>query len=334
MTGKLLFRNTIQGKHDGKSCFVPFIYRLASRITNTPLKDMVWDATYYTYSIESAYRLLNSSVICNAFDCTIECESCGCEVVWPGLYEKPYLAGLTDFTATTRENFLTSGRIPIILEATKRLTISLGRECGIVGVVTGPCTLTCTLRRIAAGEGFENKNKNGTEIISMLGALIISYVRALCELKIDAVLFREDVLGTEYMEELLLHKDAYRRVYGTLFNIVKAYNAFSLLTLKSLPVETIKKVASLLKVNGIILYGQNLNESDLTLLRDICHRCKISVGLPLPIENASQETLWNQLDLYESFIKKNLGSFFYTSNEEIPYDISMEVLHDLLERLQ
>ena len=93
MTGKMLFRNFINGRKVEKKLFIPFIYSLAGRIANIPMQEMAWDATQYTYALESAYSLHHSDVICNSYDFTIECEACGCELIWPGQFGKPSLKG-------------------------------------------------------------------------------------------------------------------------------------------------------------------------------------------------------------------------------------------------
>src|SRR4030042_4479280 len=133
MNGKLAFRNTLQGKNDGRLPFVPFIYGLAARTANVSLREMVMDASYYTNALEGVYGLLGHDMIVGNFDTTLESESFGCEVEWPADYGAPSLTrGIGSFVLRP-EDFMSRGRIPIAMEVTKRLTLSLGRD------VAGAC---------------------------------------------------------------------------------------------------------------------------------------------------------------------------------------------------
>ena len=78
MNAKVAFKNTLKRRNEGPLPFVPFVYGLAAKIANIPLREMVVDPTYYTYSLEGAYNLFHYHAIINNFDPTIEAKSCGC----------------------------------------------------------------------------------------------------------------------------------------------------------------------------------------------------------------------------------------------------------------
>ncbi len=173
------------------------------------------------------------------------------------------------------------------------------------------------------------------EAIKLLGSFFTKLVKSLCELKIDALFFREDPLGKQFVEELFQSKEAYKALYGTLFNIVKAFNAFPVIVAKHLPLKTIKDVHSLLRPSSIVLLGDRFGDSDLDLIKDIANSLKLSFGVPLPIGTGTQEELWNQLSAMESFVSKyRPKNLFYTSDGEIPHDFPIEILHTLMNRLR
>jgi hypothetical protein len=331
MNGRLAFRNTLQGRNDGRPPFVPFIYGLAARTANVSLRDMVVDASYYTNALEGVYGLLRHDVIVGNFDTTLESESFGCEVEWPGEYGAPIVVKGGGLSGLQPEDFMGRGRIPVVMEVIKRLTLSLGRDVAVACALTGPCSFLENMQMLPGDIHTGNKG----EAIKLLGSFFIKLVRSLCELKIDALFFREDPLGRQFAEELFRNKEAYKALYGTLFNIVRAFNAFPVVVTKHLPLKTIKDVHGLLRPGSIVLLGDKLGDNDLGIIKDMANSLKLSFGVPLPIGTGTQEELWNQLSAMESFVSKyRPKNLFYTSDGEIPHDIAMEILHTLMDRLR
>lgn len=330
MNVKVAFKNTLQGRNEGPLLFVPFMYGLAAKIANISLKEMVWDPTYYACSLEGTYKLFHYNAIVNNFDTSIEAESCGCELEWRGEFDNPIISKSCDFFRLEPEDFIKRGRIPILLEVSKRLVISMGREIAIVGVLMGPCSLV----KIIQGRAMGTEKDDIRDAISFVGSFLTRFVRSLCELKMDAFFIREDLLGKNFLEELSRYKDLYKAIYTTLFNIIKAYSSYPLLILKELSLEMIKDLHVLLKPSGVVLCGKRLSEGDLVYLKDLSDSLKMCFGLPLPVGAGSQNDLWDQLAVIKSFVTKHgPKGFFYVSDGEIPYHMPLEIFHDLMGQL-
>ncbi len=331
MSGKLAFRGVMQGRHEGNPPFLPFLYGLAARTANVSLKDMVSDASYYANALEGVYRLLNYDVIATGYDSTIEGERWGGEVEWSGEYSTPVLVRGGDLSLIRPDEFLEAGRVRILLEVTKRLVISVGRDAAIVCVVSGPCSLLRGLRSASDGPGV----MDAATTLKLLGGFLNKLIRSLCEFKVDGVIFREDPLGPDLVEQLSLNKDACRSLYATLFNIVRAFNGFPMVSTSHLTVDGAKTVHGLLRPDGIILLGTHFDGSELLVLSDLADASRTSFGLPLPIGTGPQEVLWDRLGAIEAFVAANRSRrFFLASDGEIPYDVHMEVLHRLMARLK
>jgi len=329
MSGKLAFRSALQGKNQGNPPFVPFVYGLAARASNVSLRDMTSDPGYYTSALEGLYKLFNYEVIATGYDTTIENESWGGQVEWGGEYGPPVLVKGGDPALVRPEEFLQRGKTPVLLEATKRLVLSAGRDAAIGCVLSGPCSLLTNLRRTSGPTGAVN-----AEAAKNLAGFLNKLVRGFCELKVDAVFFREDPLGRDLVEELTLNKDVYKGVYATLFNIVRAFNGFPILVTDRLTLDAIKTLHGLLRPDGIVLLGTDFTSRELRELNELADTLKTSFGLPLPIGTATEEALWGRLDVIKSVAAAHgLKRLFYTSEGEIPYDIPMEVLHALMDRL-
>lgn len=329
MNGRAIFRNALQGKNKENIPFVPFVYGLAARTANMPLGDMVWDADCYTNALGGFNGLLGNNVILNNFDITVERESFGSDVEWPGEFDSPILANASDLPVIGPDDFMESGRIPVVMEVTRRLALSLGRDTAITCALTGPCSLITQILSHGTSE------RSVDEAIKHLGGYFTKLVRGLCELKVDALFFREDPLGASLLEVMRENESAYKALYGTLFNIVNAYNAFPVLVTEHLSLDAIKDVHSVARPTGIVLLGSTIGESELLFLKDIAETHKISFGLPLPVGTVTQEKLWNQLSHIKEFVSKhNSQNLFFTSDGEIPHDIEMELLHTMMGRMR
>lgn len=330
MSTRSIFRNVLKLKSQEQRVFVPFLNGLAAKITQTPLRTMAWDPSFYVHALEDSNRLFGSHVVATPFDPTVEAECCGCEVNWPENYDEPYLNQDCEMHMISPENFVNAGRIPVIIEATKRLSVSLGRDTGLACVVTGPCTLGRTL--ISRSGPFKESTPN--EAISFASVLLKHYVKRLCELKVDAVIFREDTLGGHFVNDFRDCNEILIQTYKTLSNIIKFYNSFCLIMLSDILGDDLEEICERLKPNGIILTGQLLDKGDLQALKAFSELQRISVGLSLPLDETEESKLWNQLELFEAFIIDfNPKGFFYTSNGAISHHTPIEVIHNLVERI-
>jgi hypothetical protein len=328
VNSKVAFRDTLRLMNAGRPVFTPFVYGLAAKIGLIPLREMVSDATYYTHSLEEAYKLLKYDGIVNNFDSTLEAETFGCELDWPGDYVAPQIAGCGKLEL--REvNLEESCRIPILLETTKRIVMSQGKEIAVIGVLTGPCSLVKTI----TSDEVQEKNLDIENVISLAGSLLTKLTRSLCELRVDAVFFKEDLLGAEYPSELLSRNKPYAAVYTTLFNLIKYYNCYPVLIAKDIELNFITELHKMIGPNGLILLGKRVSGDDLASLQKLSDSLKMSFGLPLPM--GSQAELLEQFSIISDFISKHRPpGFFYVSDDEIPYDMPLETIHDLIAKMR
>lgn len=330
MSGKLKFRNVLKGKNIESPPFVPFMYGLIARTGNVPLNNMAWDPSYYTNAIEGICQLLGLDVIVGNFDAALEMEAFGARVEWRGEFNAPIVQKGNMLLDIRPEDFMRQGRIPVVMEVTKRLALSLGRDIAVAPALMGPCSFRKNLDQLLNDGIF----KDPSEGMKHFGGPFTKWVRGLCEQKIDALFFREELLAEGFMDEFLENKEAYRSLYGTLFNIVRAFNALPIMVTENLPLEAVHEIHSQLKPSGIVLLGSALGDRELLAINDLSKSLKISFGVPLPIGTASQEDLWRRLTILESFVSEyKPKSIFYSSDGEIPHDTEMEVLHTLMARL-
>jgi hypothetical protein len=319
MNSREAFRKTMQLSNPGRPVFVPIVYRLAARIEQVPLLDMVSDPTAYTNVLDGAFKLLGQDGIITNFDPTLEAEFFGCPVDFPGDYDLP----VADWSGgdIAAANIESSGRLPVMLEAVKRLVQTRGREVAIIGAITGPCSLDANIGGVV------------DTAVPAVGELLTKLTKAICEAKIDGLIIREDLLAGKLNAEFLAREKAYAAAYATLLNLTRFYNVAGLLMVKGQKLDEMSALAKKLAPAGLILSGQKLSQADLTYLKDLSVSQKLAIGLPLPLEEP--EGLAEQFNLYEDFINKHKpGGFFYTSDGEVPPEISLEGLHEISSRIK
>jgi hypothetical protein len=328
MNSRDRFRSTIQVMNAGRPVFLPLIYGLAARIEQVPLMDMVLDPTYYANLLDGAYKLLKHDAIITNFDPSLEAEIFGAQVEWKSDYDLPQI---TDWASCGLEtaSLETSGRIPIMLEAIKRLVQTRGKEAAIVGAVTGPCSLA----RMIADKAKLEKEYQFEEVIALTGNQLTKLVRSLCDAKVDAILIREDLLGENYRTEWLAREKPYTGIYTTIFNLTKFYNISALLMVRGPELSAIEEIGKKLRPGGIVLSGMPINRDGLVLLKNMSDALKLAIGLPIPLVDPAE--MLSRFAVLDEFANQSKPKgFFYTSDGEIFPQISLEVISDLVTRIK
>ena len=160
MSGRIKFRNVIKGKNSESPPFVPFMYGLIARTGNVPLNNMAWDPTYYTNALEGICGLLGLDVIVGNFDATLEMEAFGARIEWKDDFDTPIAQKGNALSGILPEDFMNQGRIPVVMEVTKRLALSVGRDTAIAPALLGPCSFCNNLDHL-----FEKGINKLTEIV-------------------------------------------------------------------------------------------------------------------------------------------------------------------------
>jgi len=212
-----------------------------------------------------------------------------------------------------------------LLETTKLIVMTQGKEAAVIGTLVGPCSLVKTV--------LGDKDLDIGKVMSLVGNLLTKLTKNLCELRVDAVFFREDLLGAGYRDELSSQSQRYAGVYTTLFNLITYYNSYPVLMVKEMELDFITDLHNILGPSGVILLGKKVNDDDLIHVGKLSESLKMSFGLPLPMVN--QDDLLEQFAVISQFIgKRKPQGFFYVSDGEIPYDIHLEILHDLIAKMR
>jgi len=130
--------------------WVPFAGVHAGRLKGYEAEEMLKDPDKIVESLLEVNKLYMPDGIPVLFDLQIEAEILGCEMKWtknnpPSVKTHPLEADPT-LPCSCRIPTEESGRVPIALEATRRVKEAIGDKTAIYGLICGPFTLASHLR--------------------------------------------------------------------------------------------------------------------------------------------------------------------------------------------
>ena len=236
-SSKELVRALFAAKPVSRPPFIPIMATAAAQFMQLPIKQMFSDPTNLANSLQACQRLFKYDGVVILFDTTLEAEACGCRLLWKeGQPPKVVASILTD--EKDMENLDASliegrGRIPVVLEAAKRLTQTMGRDVALLGVITGPITLSRHLMGDAPISAADKNSQIFQKLTDFSGKIALALARAYGELKFDAVILADGDLASLKP----VHYPKIQPMLKTLRNLVNFYDAPLIIFTKQVPQE-------------------------------------------------------------------------------------------------
>lgn len=150
MTGKARLMALFNGEKPDRIPWIPFAGIHAGKLTGAEPKAMLSDADVLTKALEAVRRIYQPDGMPVHFDLQVEAEVLGCELLWsknapPSVKTHP-LAGAEAPPITRKIPQEYEGRLPVFLEAMRRIKKTAGADTALLGLVCGPFTLASHLR--------------------------------------------------------------------------------------------------------------------------------------------------------------------------------------------
>ena len=150
MSGKQVLFDALRHRHTDQIPWVPFAGVHAGKLVGKDATEVLTNADALFEALLAVNRLYKPHGQPIAFDLQIEAEILGCELAWskegpPSVKTHPLADTMTVPCRCTlpRE---TDGRVPLVLEATRRMKEAVGADTALYGLVCGPFTLASHLR--------------------------------------------------------------------------------------------------------------------------------------------------------------------------------------------
>ena len=308
--------------------FIPWVGVFAAKLEQVPVRGLLSDAGTLSKAQLNAQKLFGSDAIVNIFDTSLEAEACGCRLDWsdkeapPKVSSHPLSEGAA--VASIDVNSIESrGRLPAVIEATKRMLLIKGKDMAVFAMMTGPLTLARHLVGKTFIDSLVNQPQEAAKAIGLAGSIGSKLCRTYGELGVDAIVVADETLG-EIPPELV--KTAVGPL-KTIWNMTRYYGIHSLLVTKGCSAGHIEPVISL-EAEGVAIGGVDcaaVKEAVVKKNRVYGGSILSSALLESP-EKAGASAA-------ECLAVRGKG-FFLTTEWDIPYATPVENMHEVAKALK
>ncbi|HEY48889.1 MAG TPA: hypothetical protein G4O13_02435 [Dehalococcoidia bacterium] len=325
-SSKELVRGLFSGKPVSRPPFIPYIATAAAQYMQVPVRQMFSDPTTLANSLQSCQRLFKYDGIVLLFDNTLEAEACGCQLEWPEgqppRVVSPVFKSEKELEALDASEIQNKGRIPLVLEAAKRLTQTAGSEVAMLGVVTGPITLSRHLMGEAFISAADVNSQTFQNLVDLTGRIALALARSFGELKLDGIILADREMAS-------LKPAGYtmlQPVLKTLRNLLNYYDAPLIIHTDEIPTEGLEPFFQL-EADGFspenpisVISSSSLPAGSL-----------LGGGIPASVLLGSAAAIEKAtLDMLDSGVTSSL---FITSQGEVPQATPASNIHQVMQVL-
>lgn len=153
MTGKQIFNDMALGKSPCEIPFVPTVYEHGAKLIGQSPSAVAKNEDLLVRAQLESYRQYGQHLVCVGLDIyNIEFEAIGgkltyfcedCKLPEP---DGPLIQSRDDFLSLRVPDPFQAGRMPLLLNACRRIAIEIGSEVQVNGTIVGPFTLAAILR--------------------------------------------------------------------------------------------------------------------------------------------------------------------------------------------
>lgn len=320
--GKELIFQTLRHEKTSEIPWVPFAGVHAGKLKGFGAEELLKDADKMVASLLEVKKLYTPDGMPVLFDLQVEAEILGCELLWaknnpPSVRSHPFSEGQS-LPCLCKIPTEESGRLPVILDAMRRVKSEIGDEVALYGLICGPFTLASHLR----GSGiFMDMMKNPDYVRDLVG-FCAQVSCKMAELYLAAgmdVIAVVDPLVSQisprHIESML--SDSFRAI----FDFIRAKGAFSCFFVcgnASNQMEVMCKMGP---------DGVSVDENvDMVKAKMITDRYNISIGGNIPLtttmlHGTQEDNMKGVVDLIDSLDPLNL---IISPGCDMPYDTPIE----------
>ncbi|MFC1847858.1 uroporphyrinogen decarboxylase family protein [Chloroflexota bacterium] len=322
-----LVRSLLASKPVSRPPFIPYIASAAAHFMQVPVQQMYFDPTVLANSLQACQRLFKYDGIVVLYDTTLEAEACGCRLLWqegePPAVVSPILNRLDDMKTLDASKIKERGRVPVILEAAKRLAQTAGGDTAIMGAITGPITLGAHLMGPAFLSLPDSNHEAFERYMDFWGEVALTLVRNYGELNLDAIVLVDETLASLGQN----HYAAIQPALKTLRNVARFYNIAVIISIREVSADKLQAFLRL-EADGFSLLNPVFDRADnLPPAGTLIGACIPSSALLGSTEEVQMVTL----DLHTKGQGKR---FFITSESEVPQATPAANLHEVMRLLQ
>lgn len=190
LTSKELVLAAIHNQETPRTPWVPFVGCHAAKLLNVNADEYFKSADLIVKGVTLAAQEYRADGVPALFDLQVEAEAMGCELQWaphnpPSVSSHPLEDGKTiaDLKVPTEKD----GRYPVVLEATRRICETVGKDRAVYGLITGPFTLALHLMGTDIFYNMIDEPEMVHELLALCEKVGKEYSRMLIEAGVDII---------------------------------------------------------------------------------------------------------------------------------------------------
>lgn len=313
-TSRDIVRKLFSGGKPSRAPFLPWVCIHAARLEQVAVPKMLGDASLLARALYNAHKLYGYDMVINTFDPSIEAEACGCPVKWTSDRELPVLDEHPSIDHLSEDHIgaiPTKGRLPVVLEATRRLKATLGRTAAVAGVVTGPFTVASHLRGRDLIDDLESDPEPARTALELARRVCLEVCKSYGELELDVIVLADSTMPRLPVRYLPLAMS----VLGPLINAIRFYNSVPLLLAHGCTRNAVELLCKM-EIDGMVADGDVELE-----LRQMMFSSVVGHSIPSSVLTGSKEALAAHVG---GSLNDDGKSPFISTEWQVPYETPPE----------
>ncbi|MGI6767281.1 MAG: uroporphyrinogen decarboxylase family protein [Lentihominibacter sp.] len=317
--GKELIFKALRHEPMDEIPWVPFAGVHAGQLKGYTAEEMLTEADKLVESMKEAAKLYQPDGLPVLFDLQVEAEILGCELMWakdnpPSVKTHPLAGDNKGLPCQCKLPTPEDGRLPMILDAKRRMKKELGDDIALYGLICGPFTLASHLR----GSDIFMDMMRDKEYVKELMAYCGQVALRMCEMYIDAgmdVIAVVDPLISQVSPKMI--NQLLAEPFIAIFDYLRMREVFSCFFVCG---DATKQIEEMCKTNPD---GISIDENvDLAKAKEISDRYNICIGGNIPLtttmlHGTQEDNIKVTLDLIDSV--KDKRNFIVSPGCDMPY---------------
>jgi uroporphyrinogen decarboxylase len=321
--GKELLMKVLAHEQTDTLPWVPFAGVHAGKLKGYTAEEILRDEDKLVEALLEVNKLYEPDGMPITFDLQIEAEILGCELLWardnpPSVRSHP-LANEKKLPCNCQIPNETSGRIPMILSAKRRVKAAIGDKTALYGLVCGPFTLASHLRGSDIFTDMLKDPQYVKDLVGYCGQVAIAMARMYIETGMDIIAVVDPLISQvspKHIEKTLLE------TFKAVFDYIRAQGVVSSFFVCG---DATRQIDVMCRTNpDYISVDENVN---LAKAKEVTDKYNIALGGNIPLtthmlHGTQEDNIKSVIDLMDSI--PNHRNLIISPGCDMPYDTPIE----------
>lgn len=320
--GKELIFKTLRHEKTDEIPWVPFAGVHAGKLKGYTAEELLRDSDKLVESLLEVNKLYTPDGMPVLFDLQVEAEILGCDLLWakdnpPSVKSHPFSEG-NEIPCACKIPTEESGRVPMILDAMRKIKAEIGDEVALYGLICGPFTLASHLR---GSNIFMDMMKNPDyvkELVGFCAEVSCKMAEMYIEAGMDVIAVVDPLvsqISPRHIEKML------SEAFTAVFDFIRAKGAYSSFFVCG---NATNQIDVMCKTGpDSISVDENVNLATAKLVTD---KYNITIGGNIPLtttmlHGTQEDNMKGVIDLIDSLDHFNL---IISPGCDMPYDTPIE----------